>query len=108
MDRLTYKSSMGDYGSAKDFEDEFSEKCALRNKLGKFEDLEITLEQIKVYIERDTPKKPIHLDYKPLTDFGWEFCCPSCRCAVGANKHAIDFTQEDEYCSNCGQKLLWK
>ena len=29
MDRLTYKSLMGDYGSAKAFEDEYSEKCAL-------------------------------------------------------------------------------
>lgn len=38
MDRLTYKSSFGDYGGAKDFPETYLEICALRNKLGKFED----------------------------------------------------------------------
>ena len=36
--RLTYRSSFGDYGCAVDFRDDFAEKCAFRNKLGKFED----------------------------------------------------------------------
>lgn len=36
--RLTYKSSMGDYGSAIDWEDRWQEIFALRNKCGKFED----------------------------------------------------------------------
>ena len=36
--RLTYRSSFGDYGCAVDFRDDFTEKCAFRNKLGKFED----------------------------------------------------------------------
>lgn len=35
MDRLTYKSCMGDYGSAKEFLNEYEEKCVLRNALGK-------------------------------------------------------------------------
>ena len=47
MDRLTYKSSLGDYGSAKDFEDEWSEKCALRNALGKYEDLGYTPDELE-------------------------------------------------------------
>lgn len=50
MDRLTYKSSWGDYGSAKDFEDEFTEKCALRNKLGKYEDLGYSPEELREII----------------------------------------------------------
>lgn len=36
--RLTYKSSFGDYGCAVTFEDDWQEKCAFRNKLGKYED----------------------------------------------------------------------
>ena len=38
MKRLTYKSSMGDYGSAVDWDNEWQEIYALRNKLGEFED----------------------------------------------------------------------
>lgn len=38
MDRLTYKSRCGDYGGEKEYPDTYSELCALRNKLGKFED----------------------------------------------------------------------
>ena len=106
-DRLTYKSSMGDYGSAKDFDDWFVEKCALRNKLGRFEDLEVTPEQVKIYKDKDTPMKPYRLDYKLLTDVGWEFGCPNCKCAIGENKNAVDYTQENEFCPNCGQRLLW-
>ena len=51
MDRLTYKSSWGDYGSAKDFEDEFTEKCALRDVLGKYEDLGYTPEELEEIIK---------------------------------------------------------
>ena len=37
-DRLTYKSSFGDYGSAKDYKTEREEIEALRNRLGEYED----------------------------------------------------------------------
>lgn len=47
MDRLTYKSSMGDYGLRKVFEDDIEEKYAMRNALGKYEDLGYTPEQLK-------------------------------------------------------------
>ena len=47
MDRLTYKSGMGDYGSAKTFDDEWSEKCALRNALGKYEDIGYTPDELR-------------------------------------------------------------
>lgn len=52
MDRLTYKSSWGDYGSAKDFKDEWSEKCALRNALGKYEDLGYTPAELKEILKK--------------------------------------------------------
>lgn len=52
MDRLTYKSLMGDYGSAKVFEDEYSERCALRNALGKYEDLGYTPDELKNIIKQ--------------------------------------------------------
>lgn len=55
MDRLTYKSCMGDFGSAKEFKDEFAEKCALRNALGKYEELGYTAEEIEKFM----PKFPI-------------------------------------------------
>lgn len=47
MKRLTYKSLCGDYGSAKDYESQFEEIWALRNALGKYEDLGLTPEEIK-------------------------------------------------------------
>ena len=36
--RLTYRSAWGDYGCAQEFVNDYAEKCAFRNKLGKFED----------------------------------------------------------------------
>ena len=50
MERLTYKSQMGDYVSAKDFTNEFEEKCALRNALGKYEDLGYTPDELKRFL----------------------------------------------------------
>lgn len=52
MERLTYKSQMGDYGSAKDFTNEFEEKCALRNALGKYEDLGYTPDELKRFLPK--------------------------------------------------------
>lgn len=52
MDRLTYKSDMGDYGSAKTYDDEFSEKCALRNALGRYEDLGYSADELKEMLQR--------------------------------------------------------
>ena len=51
MDRLTYRSSMGDYGSEVTFDDPWEEKCALRNALGKYEDLGYTPEELEVIIK---------------------------------------------------------
>lgn len=51
MERLTYKSCFGDYGSEKAFENEFAEKCALRNALGKYEDLGYTPDELRQIIK---------------------------------------------------------
>lgn len=51
MERLTYKSDWGDYGSEKDFENEWKEKCALRNALGKYEDLGYSPEELREIIK---------------------------------------------------------
>lgn len=53
MERLTQKSCMGDYSSAKIFDNEFDEKCALRNALGKYEDLGLTPDEISEMITRN-------------------------------------------------------
>lgn len=50
MERLTYKSSMGDYGSTKDYKDWEKEKCVLRNALGAYEDLGYSPEELKEII----------------------------------------------------------
>jgi len=47
MERLTYKSSMGDYGSTKEYDSPMAEIQALRNALGKYEDLGMTPEVIQ-------------------------------------------------------------
>lgn len=39
MKRLTYKSSMGDYGAMREYESPQEEIQALRNALGKYEDI---------------------------------------------------------------------
>jgi len=58
-------------------------------------------------LEKQVPKKPNKLTYKFLIDIGWKWECPVCKGAVGENKNAIDYTQEDDYCPSCGQKLDW-
>ena len=51
MDRLTYKTDFGDYGCAKDFEDLWAERGAFRNKLGKYEDLGYSPEELREIIK---------------------------------------------------------
>ena len=64
-DRLTYKSFCGDYGSQKEFADEWEEKCALRNRLGKYEDLGFDATEVKLMagkLELLTPMGTIDVD----------------------------------------------
>jgi len=70
------------------------------DKIQKYKDL-------KQICKKQIPQNPITLKYQPLIDYGWEHSCPTCNCAAGINSHGYDFTQEDNYCPNCGQKLDW-
>ncbi len=48
MERLTYKSAItGDYGAAKEYPTAFHEILALRNALGRYEDTDLTPEEIE-------------------------------------------------------------
>lgn len=50
MERLTYKSMFGDYGSERTYPDPWDEIETLRNALGRYEDLGYTPEELKVII----------------------------------------------------------
>lgn len=47
MDRLTYKALSGGYGANKSYDSDMEEIYALRNALGKYEDIGLTPEEIK-------------------------------------------------------------
>ena len=59
-------------------------------------------------LEKQVPIKPNLVTYVPLKSVGWKYCCPSCNYAVGINSNSFDYTEEDNYCGGCGQKLDWK
>lgn len=61
-----------------------------------------------IVTEKYTPTKPNETTYKVFIDNGWKYECPNCRCAVGVNNKAVEYTQEDTYCPSCGQKLDWR
>ena len=46
MERLTRKTIFGDYGAEKEYENQGEEIQALRNALGKYEDLGLSPEEI--------------------------------------------------------------
>ena len=50
MERLTYKSRLGDYGINRNFENITVEICELRNALGKYEDLGYSPEDLEMII----------------------------------------------------------
>lgn len=55
MDRITYKSAMGDYGSKVEFESTEQEIACLRNALGKYEDIGLTADEIIQSINKLIP-----------------------------------------------------
>lgn len=57
MERLTFKTDFGDYGSNKDFDNVYDELQALRNRLGKYEDTGFEPEEI------DIPAVECRLDF---------------------------------------------
>lgn len=56
---------------------------------------------------KQMPKKPIKLVSKLLLGAGWTYKCPTCGCACGENKYHLEVTQDDIYCTQCGQMLDW-
>ena len=67
--------------------------------LKKYEDTDLTPDQIMELKERDTAKAPIDAD----EDYGF-FTCPSCGEAI----YASDDFKSHKFCLNCGQRLKWE
>lgn len=67
----------------------------------------IEADEITPIIIKQIPEKPNKCRYEPLIRSGWEYECPSCEKAVGINKFAFDYTDEDTYCPSCGQAIDW-
>lgn len=59
-------------------------------------------------LKKQVPMKPKKLTYKLLLDAGWIYECPNCGCACGENKYHLEVTQDDMYCTQCGQALDWE
>lgn len=59
-------------------------------------------------LEKQVPKKPTKLEYKLLLEAGWIYKCPNCGCACGENKYHPEVTEDDMFCTQCGQKLDWE
>lgn len=58
-------------------------------------------------LEKQVPKKPLKLTYKPLIDAGWIYACPNCKMACGENKYHLEATSDEMYCPSCGQAIDW-
>lgn len=66
------------------------------------------LEMARDALEKQVPKKPTKLEYELLLNAGWIYTCPSCGCACGENRYHPEVTQDDMFCTQCGQMLDWK
>lgn len=73
------------------------EKCA--TQLARYEDTDLTPEQIMKLKERDTAKAPSDQD----ENFGY-FECPNCGMAI----YVSDDFESHRFCLNCGQRIKWK
>ena len=84
-----------------------SQVIEMIERLEKFEAIG-TIEEYKALKEKAEPKKPKKQENRLLVAEGWSFACPSCGCGIGVNERNEEYTQEDEYCPNCGQCLDWQ
>ena len=77
--------------------------CSKKKKalieLKRYEDTDLTPEQIRELKERDTAKAPVDIN----EEFDM-YVCPSCNMAIGA----MGDREEHKFCLNCGQKLNWE
>ena len=60
---------------------------------GRHPDFPEARDMAKAALEKQISKKPKKMNYKPLVDFGWEYACAICGCAVGA----VSYTHLDVY-----------
>lgn len=58
-------------------------------------------------LEKQIPKKPSKLTDTLLIETGWAYKCPTCGLACGENKYHLEVTEDEFYCTQCGQKLDW-
>lgn len=73
------------------------ERCT--TQLARYEDTNLTPEQIRELKERDTAKPPIDIE----DNYGF-FVCPSC----GNSIYASDDFKSHKFCLNCGQRIRWE
>ena len=66
------------------------------------------LEMAVKALEKQIPKKPTKLVSKLLIGEGWTYKCPTCCSACGENKYHPEVTQDEFYCTQCGQALDWE
>ena len=66
------------------------------------------LEMAKKALEKQVPKKPIKLVSELLIREGWTYKCPTCLSVCGENKYHLEVTQDEFYCTQCGQALDWE
>ena len=78
--------------------------------INRFNTLQELVDKAPYYKELEdkaTPKKPNKLTYKLLLDDGWKYECPRCKCAIGINPNALDYTQDESFCPTCSQAIDW-
>ena len=98
MERLTEKapkpSVNSQYVKRKGF---YTADCIER--LGMYEDTDLTPLEIIELKERDTAKSPIDIE----DNYGF-FVCPSC----GNSIYVSDDFESHKFCLNCGQRIKWE
>ena len=102
MERLTIPDKKIDGGVRRAFIDTKAVKenaMTIYWALKKYEDTDLTPEQIRELKERDTAKAPIDIE----DNYGF-FVCPSC----GNSIYASDDFESHKFCLKCGQRIRWE
>ncbi|HZJ98775.1 MAG TPA: hypothetical protein VFC79_02145 [Tissierellaceae bacterium] len=65
-------------------------------------------DEIKKILVRSVAIKPKSCEYEALKRMGWKYQCSICNYALGINDNIYDYSEEEEFCPGCGQKLEWE
>lgn len=106
MDEQKVRDAIKYFKKEIDFAEKRKSDCS-EIMLSVFEDEIDTVNTVIEALEKQLPKKPKEMKYKPLRDSGWKYECPTCRGACGENVYHYDITKDEMYCTTCGQKLDW-